>query len=228
MPNTLGAHEGSGGVFQASLVDVLRYTTSGIVVFLCLYVANPPAARDLSKMGQGILAAAALALGALIYMVYRALVYAPIITWLQDSVARDEPSWRTHLMTRYGISRRKAVLLFSEVRHELRPHADRTISFANVHYGYTASIVAAAFVPLAMSVDRDAAAVGLSAVAAVLFVATFLFHRRGEDEELYELLQYDDAHLDEVAQRLFNRSTDHNPEGLKVDVGARPSVDEGQ
>ena len=70
-----------------SFAEALRYLLVGFVGFLGLLVANPQLAEDLlERVGALGIAAAALAAGALAYVLYRPLIYDSLIVPLQDWV----------------------------------------------------------------------------------------------------------------------------------------------
>lgn len=91
--------------------------------------------------------------------------------------------------------------------------------FANVHFGYTASIIGLLFAPVALASQPPLAASALAAFGVSLFVASFLFHRRGEYEEYCELCQLEEGKMDLLAVLLFGFAGRSEPALESVQFG---------
>jgi hypothetical protein len=210
---------------SVSIAEAVRYLLAGVLIWVYWDVCDHSSAEQfLWGKDFWILGAMALATGTLAYIVYRALLYNCLITWLQDVFRcnwfspawfrrkwfqplvfrRQTPNFRTYLKDQYpGLTHRDAILLQVAVRDSPDSRqASVPVEFALAHFGYMAGILAILVPSWFKWVLQCPIDLWLLRVGCAVLICTFLFERRAETDEFARLRQVDDI---EVARRLLGR-----------------------
>ena len=191
-----------------TIAEAFRYLLSGFIGFLYLFICDPEWGKIVfDTLGNIGLVGTALAVGTLLYVCYRSLLYNKWVILFQD-VIPGKGTYRSYLRQRYGkynLSRSDAVQLYIVIRDtELcKKNKSALIPAANVHYTYLAGFMAIPFAAISHHYDKPTEWIFYIFIV-VFLVSAFLFDRRFEREELSHLKALvDTSAMDKIAEHLF-------------------------
>jgi len=188
---------------KLSLSEALRYLFAGFVGFFYMFIYDAAMAeRLLNRFGALGLTLSLLVASALLYFVYRPLIYDLIIIRLQDAIRFRSENSRTYLKQRYVLSTSEAQRLFRHVRdrHLGEWYALRATEASGIHFLYLAGILAVPFLILTL-VHRNWQQWPFFATASVVFFfAGFLLDRRYETDECGMIKSVDKSVVDAIAR----------------------------
>jgi hypothetical protein len=188
--------------------DALRYVMTGFALLLFLFVWDPEATENLiNKLGPVGIVACAISIGALIYVIYRALVYNIMIVWLQDKFrSKKNPNYRTFLKEKYNLNTteeaRQLYVYLRDKHFRDRAPTVRT-TFAGIHYAYMVGLIGIVFTAAAPFFCRGQLIKLYLPFSLVTLFAAFIFDRRGETDEYLALLSLEGTIMDNDKERLL-------------------------
>lgn len=211
---------------ELSLATAFRYASAGVVVWAYLAVLDWPTARAVVRWifavggalgGTSLSAALALALGTLIYFLYRAFLYEPIFLHLQDLSRWWTDNYRTWLSSIFKLSLRDSQRLADILGElpEIRASEGMKRASAGIHVLYVTGISGIVECLVLRAEPRPfwtwipcsrllyPSLYGVLLFAAGCLLGGFLLDRR---QESYELLQFRSAYSPGFVDRLVSRT----------------------
>lgn len=202
-----------------TLNQAFRYLLSGFITLLFLLIYDSSlAACVYNNVGPIGAVGVSLAVGALLYTIYRPLIYNWLIVWLQDRCRnKANPSYRFYLREVLknwypNLSTTKVVQLYVLLRRdkelEKRYYA-AAVPAGNVHYAYMASFLSISFLILSFFYRKPNTRMFIY-ITPLLFVGAFLFDRRLEQEETSLLRTIPIKDIKRTADMLFSQILQEN------------------
>lgn len=200
-----------------SLSNAFRYMFPAVVAYSYLYIGDASLFEQVfASLGIIGITTSLLAIGSVIYLLYRPLFYDIVILRLQDKCRLKSDNYRTFLKKRYSIGTHEAMLLWVQIREKYFKHhysENMEKDASGIHFMYIIGIIAIPFTIWKLIISDFGLALIFLVITAICLVSAFLRDRTYEDTELRFIYSLDDDELDSFASKmLYNRSPTSNKE----------------
>jgi len=144
-----------------------------------------------------------IAVGTLLYLVYRPFIYDAVIIHLQDWARLRSNNYRTFLKTRYRITATEAIVLWRLIREERFKEKYGTLQTmaSGVHLLYLVGVLALPFGIWNLTSDRTALGCSLIGLSIIFLTGAFLQDKHYESLELYFLKTIPMQELDAIVEQ---------------------------
>lgn len=204
-----------GNWFQAPLSFVIRYLFPGLVILLYYHLYDKGADEIFTAFSsQGKLILFSLT-GVILYIVYRPLVYNPLIPRIQDFWRRKSDNYRTYLVKKYKpeyqIETKEAQFLYHEIKRLIdRPYSEEMLVSAScIHLLYMAGLsgilssIVVAIIWLVGNAGNWWILLGIFFAGCILLIAGFFSDKYYETIELGIIKHFNDDEMNTIADRLL-------------------------
>lgn len=197
-----------------SLSNAFRYMFPAVVAYIYLYMGDASLFEQVFS-SLGIIGS--LAIGSVMYLLYRYLFYDIVIIRIHDKCRHGtDDNYRTYLKKRYSIGTHEAMLLWVQIREKyFKDHYSENMEkdASGIHLMYIIGIIATPFTIWKLLISDFGLAFIFLIITIICLMAAFFRDRTYEDTELRFIYSLDDDELDSFASKmLYNRSPTSNKE----------------
>lgn len=199
-----------------SLSNAFRYMFPAVVAYSYLYIGDASLFEQVFASLGIIGITTSLAIGSVMYLLYRSFFYDIVIIRIHDKCRRKTDNYRTYLKKRYSIGTHEAMLLWVQIREKyFKDHYSENMEkdASGIHFMYIIGIIAIPFTIWKLIISDFGLALIFLVITLICLVGAFLRDRTYEDTELRYIYSLDDDELDSFASKmLYNRSSTSNKE----------------